>query len=204
MSDTTNRPDYDPDAILLGVLRLCRKLAGRYAARRNRIDLIDDLVQGLACEVYAKLVAGKYDPARGKATTFAGNVARFYLPRIFDWTAWPVRVPAGVASVSPDCLRPDFREARRRAQSPVPLDGLIRESAESTGRPVWHEVDARDEIDTALARLDHASASLVRSRYGIGCEASGLTQIVRTTGLPEHTVKHRLGRSLNRIREDQS
>lgn len=67
---------YDPVALLDEIADWIYKLAMRRCRKINRPELIDDYAAELRARLWGLAVAGRYDPSRGKPTTWAHAVAR--------------------------------------------------------------------------------------------------------------------------------
>jgi RNA polymerase sigma factor (sigma-70 family) len=159
-------------------------LVSRRLARGYGLDPDD-----VAAETFAVLLrhADKYDPTRGKLTTWSALVARRTASKLArrEWAArmgGRVRVLPGVDSRTGDV------ESEEKLFGGVDAD---------PGQPV----EDADSLAVGLALLPDGARALVETHYGLGGRTpTGLPTIAAAAGVSRSAVGQRVGRAVAKMR----
>lgn len=195
MSATATAADYDPAEVIADVRRWVWARARGYAEAKGRPDLAADL----AGEVFGRIGVllsekyegtGRYDPARGAATTWAARVAWSVLPDAFGRLAGPyalrghgrrlhraARRRAAALGLDPDeAVGPPLRLGLS-LDEPMPLSGERWDFPDpaSVAPASGASADERAEaVRAAVARLRAREREAVTLYFGLG-DAPALT-----------------------------
>lgn len=187
---------FDPVAVLDSVRDLIYQRAVRYALRRDRPDLIEDLAVGLSCYVKAQVLRGLYDPSKSKITTWIWHVAANFLPREFTRLAYAVVVPIrldGGADGDPFVAiarRPSYRLYDDSTEIAAPDPGEARGLAP----------DELARLEAAIDSLPARERGVIRSCFGVGVPQETHAAIAARLGVSRTRVGQIRDRGLALLR----
>lgn len=151
-------------------------LVARSYAKRSSIPF-EDLLQEARLTLFLCFDRGRYDPSKGKPSTYLRTAMWRHLSRLL------------------------FREARQPPASDEITAAPSREE-EPTERIADLERDVL--LHRALSRLSEYDRDLLTSLYGVGRPRVNLLQVARRTGKPRTTLYYRAKRAHLRLTKQLS
>lgn len=139
------------------------------------------------------LAIERFDPARGKLSTFAGPHIRSVMGRAIAEQRSIVHYPTNVRERSSEPARSTIREG----------DGFSWDLHAAPDRSEDQEsaAEAKEIIDDALAALPPKLATVIRRRFGIGLPAQKLREVAHELKVSNTTIDKRQAAAMDMIRE---
>jgi RNA polymerase sigma factor (sigma-70 family) len=195
----------DPMVLVAGVKMMIKKFAAEYARKYHCPHIEDDLVAAATAQLWEYTAKGRYDPARGRYTTWASRVIRTAFADQYCHLAYQVSIPTFHTRTKKEKMNPEVTEAaavvrRSRSLSDLsPTDGDY-SLADQRAHPEASQgrTTAQDILERHMRFVTAHERETLVDFYGLnGKPRRTSTEIARARGTSPNAVTN----SVRRARE---